>query len=116
MEIENNRDSDWETEEEDFIKLKIENISQIKKKFNTFGKTKLMKVKKMDKENYKRINKCNEYLNESIYPNIRLLQPPKFKSNLNNKNKIDNNNNENDLNSELDSQSKIFHKIYILNR
>jgi len=72
-------ESDWETEEEDYIRLKIENISQIKQKINTFGKNKLMKVKKMDKENYKRISKCNEFLNDSIYSNIRILQPPKFK-------------------------------------
>jgi len=74
-----NKDSDWETEEEDYIRLKIDNIFQVKQKINTFGKTKLMKVKKMDKDNYKRITKSNEYLNECVYPNIRLLQPTKFK-------------------------------------
>jgi len=72
-------ESEWETEDEEFIRLKIENICQIKQKFNTFGKTKLMKVKKMDKENYKRVMKCNQFLNDAIFPNIRILQPPAYK-------------------------------------
>lgn len=77
MELENNQDDEWETEEEDYFRIKIENISLIKKKFNSFGKIKpIMKVKKIDKDKHKKIVKRKEYLNDEIFPNIKLLQPP----------------------------------------
>ena len=97
MENEKYFDEEWETEEEDYIRLKIENISNIKKKFNSIGKTKIRKIKKIDKENLKKISKRNVYLNDLIFPNLRILQPPKYLKNS-------------DYPNELEFMSKIFLK------
>jgi hypothetical protein len=73
-------DSDWETVEEDYFQLKIENISFIKTKLNNIGKVSNWKYKKFEKDTENKIINRSKYLNESIYNNISLLQPQSNKS------------------------------------
>jgi hypothetical protein len=103
MENKENSDSDWETEEEDYFQLKIENISFIKTKLNNIGRVSNWKYKKFEKDTENKIYNRSKYLNESIYNHISLLQPQTNKLKNQEKEKEKDKDKENVINKDSDS-------------
>lgn len=81
MEIEKSDSDYWETDNEqdespsiEYFRLKISNIHRIKQGLNDIGHLKSKKYKKVvTKEAHEKVKLFNEYFNNSVFPEIRLV-------------------------------------------
>jgi hypothetical protein len=77
-------DDEWETEGEEYFRLKIDNLSKIKQQLNKIVKLKSKKYKKLNSEDFVELKEYFKYLNEQVYPSIDVYQNKMSSLKLNN--------------------------------
>jgi hypothetical protein len=78
----NNSEDEWETDGEDYFRLKVDNLSKIKQQLNKIVKLKTRKYKKL--EEFVELKEYFNYLNEQVYPNITVYNDQMTSLKLNN--------------------------------
>jgi hypothetical protein len=64
-------ENEWESDdEEEYFRLKVDNLTKIKQQLNKFIKMKTKKVKKINNEDHEELKKYFNYLNNDIYPYV----------------------------------------------
>jgi hypothetical protein len=63
-------ENEWESDGEEYFRLKVDNLSKVKQQLNKYIKLKSKKVRKINNEDTEDLEKYSNYLNEEIFPNI----------------------------------------------
>jgi hypothetical protein len=66
----NSNNDEWETDSEDYFRLKIDNLTKVKQQLNKIIKLKSKKYKKLNSEDYNDIKNYTKYIKEEVHPNI----------------------------------------------
>ena len=66
----------WISEDESFIRLKLDNLKHVKNKFNSMIKLKTKKIKRLDKEQKIEIKKYDTFLSQEYFPFLKFEQFP----------------------------------------
>lgn len=72
----------WVLEEEDYFKLKLDNLNQIKTKLNSIIRLKSKKVKRLDKEMKNGLIQQENFLSENCYPFLNLGKSEVIEDNI----------------------------------
>ena len=65
-------EDEWETDGEEYFRLKIDNLSKIKHQLNKFIKLKSKKKRKLNNEDNEELKNYFNFMNKEVYPNINI--------------------------------------------